>query len=1039
MDAADVFRQGLGAMPPRQQPPFQYQQYPYHHQMPQMPIPMPMPPHMRPQPQQRPPPRLQPANPNEPVDETAAGRIAHTLTACCRCRQRKTRCDPTLPRCLPCERSGSVCEYFDASKGRKINRYYVIRLQDKVRALEAELNQFTDEDSEYPRDSEDVVSRGGLVRLNESDDTPRYLGPSSGIAMSRLVMERAKAYTDKQRISDLIPEVRARRQARMQSIVLTNAPLRRKSYPMMSAHPAQSLPTRPVADKLVDMFRQKGQLFWPTLHETLFQQDLEDVYNGDNMDAHKNFMVRMVFAISLQMMNSQYAGLADSYYLAAMQEFEEVIRAKDLRTLQCLLLLAQYSFLTPTRTAVYFTTGLAVRICQQEGLLDEKTVINGFSNGDMDPRTLDLRRRLGWGVAAMELGLSVTMGRPSGIAKLGNLMNVKFFETVSDECITEKGIMPGPVDEKKVLAIHFYKMHLIEAEIIRMMYEKQRKEITEDSHPWFGEINQKIDEWLNSSPEEPSWSKAWFTGKMHLMRIFLYRPSPQIPSPSPKAVSLCHESAMFLVKLAREQMEQAAVDVTWVFMLSLYTAINITLWTVTYAEIRQNHAREEVDENINVALDILDQCTERWPGTQSASQMYSVLTKAIMSSYDSKDNISTAFTPPSLTDVSSPPQTDNSKQSGPPGGPPPQQAPPQGQQRQQQQQQQQQPPQFSHGSNPFGNMDAPQFSYVFGGGAPEPMPPSFAFNESFRPQPTFRSNSIFHNPSTENGRRNSFFPPDSADDMAPCTLPPQMPPSGPILLNHGMHVNLPLNMPNEAMTPMRNLASTPAMPQESPSTVRSTPVQAPAQLTVTMATPPQAAPSDHVQTPQSMDIGPHSGPLPNRGPGPQFNVNQQGPPPPSVAQRPLPPAPNPGAGPEWFETPSPVFSPPFNHNYIPVSATSAPAPQFFPGHAGITSAPMLLDGFPPSAPPPGDEGLFTNLNFPIGLNHMGVDLAGGHSQVAFALERHGSLNQEQQMELMDVLEHEGMNEIDAFLRMANTGVGPGGAGINGGMKWETTM
>ena len=45
--------------------------------------------------------------------EAGGSRVAHTLTACCRCRNRKTRCDPALPRCGPCERNNALCEYFD--------------------------------------------------------------------------------------------------------------------------------------------------------------------------------------------------------------------------------------------------------------------------------------------------------------------------------------------------------------------------------------------------------------------------------------------------------------------------------------------------------------------------------------------------------------------------------------------------------------------------------------------------------------------------------------------------------------------------------------------------------------------------------------------------------------------------------------------------------------------------------------------------------------------------------------------------------------
>jgi hypothetical protein len=165
-----------------------------------------------------------------------------------------------LPRCSPCERSGSVCEYLDTTKGRKINRYYVIKLQDKVRQLEAELAQYIEDEPDYSNNTEAMVRPGGMIRLNNNDDTPRYLGPSSGIAMSRLLMEEAKRLTESSRISELVPNLRGREQARMQSIQMGGTGARKKSsYPMVSELPAESLPTRHVTDKLVDAFIKKGK------------------------------------------------------------------------------------------------------------------------------------------------------------------------------------------------------------------------------------------------------------------------------------------------------------------------------------------------------------------------------------------------------------------------------------------------------------------------------------------------------------------------------------------------------------------------------------------------------------------------------------------------------------------------------------------------------------------------------------------------------------------------------------------------------------
>lgn len=73
--------------------------------------------------------------------------------------------------------------------------------------------------------------------------------------MTRLVMEEAKKYTDSRSIRELVPEVGQRRGPAQSSQASTD---RKKSYPMISAVPAQTLPSRLVTDKLVEIFNQKG-------------------------------------------------------------------------------------------------------------------------------------------------------------------------------------------------------------------------------------------------------------------------------------------------------------------------------------------------------------------------------------------------------------------------------------------------------------------------------------------------------------------------------------------------------------------------------------------------------------------------------------------------------------------------------------------------------------------------------------------------------------------------------------------------------------
>lgn len=242
----------------------------------------------------------------------------------------------------------------------------------------------------------------------------------------------------------------------------------------------------------------------PILHEKAFEADVNAVFAGDT-DPYKHFVVNMVVAISLQKMN-KYAGLPDSYYLNAMRRFEDVIRPQDIKTLQCLVLIGQYSLMTPTRTATYYVTGLATRICQQMGLGDERTIAVGIS----DPQALDMRRRVSWIVTTQEFGLAHTMGRPNGFAKADDAMNVKFFEAVVDENITPEGIRSGKPCERKMVAIHFCKMRLLQAEIRRVLYEKKRPEPAHEAHPWFVQMEQRLKDWLDACPEQPAWCKPWY-------------------------------------------------------------------------------------------------------------------------------------------------------------------------------------------------------------------------------------------------------------------------------------------------------------------------------------------------------------------------------------------------------------------------------------------------------------------------------------------------------------------------------------------------
>lgn len=240
----------------------------------------------------------------------------------------------------------------------------------------------------------------------------------------------------------------------------------------------------------------------PTLHEPTFRQEVEDVFNGSK-DPCKNFQLRMVIAISMQKMSPDFAGLADGYYLAALPFLEASLQRMDLRSLQCLIMIAQYSLLTPTRTAAYWVVGIAVRLSQELGLMTESTVVRSPSGAPLNPLEIDMRRRLFWIVLSMEYGLSHSLGRPSSFSVHHDFIDVKFFEMVDDKYITAEGIIPGGVPIlPKCIAIHFFKMRLLQSEIRRTLYLNKRETPLDDQDPWFSQMLCKLDYWVASCPKK---------------------------------------------------------------------------------------------------------------------------------------------------------------------------------------------------------------------------------------------------------------------------------------------------------------------------------------------------------------------------------------------------------------------------------------------------------------------------------------------------------------------------------------------------------
>jgi Fungal specific transcription factor domain len=435
----------------------------------------------------------------------------------------------------------------------------VLELEKQLEALECD-------DFDEP-DVEDVVRGGAVVKIQEHDES-KFLGPSSGIAITRLVMQLAKRFTQSGSITDIVDENKA---AEIKNTFAQEEDKPdSKIYPHISDIPAIHLPERQVTDTLVDFFNLRVMTMYPFLHEQTLWQDVTDVFNG-SQDPFQNFEVRMVIANALQRARPEWAGLADSFYLAALNYFEAAVRPMNVRTVQCFLLIGAYSLLTPTRTAVYYVVGLATRLVQALGLSEEKTIGQGANGQPANPLEIDMRRRLFWSVLSMEYGLAHSMGRASCFATQIEHFDVGWFEIKDDRYITNDGIDPhAPRSLKKWIVVHFFKMRLLQLEIRRKLYQRKRPEPKDENDPWFIDMERRLMEWRDVTPDteagkglDKAWcvaSGSWSALTSQVRRALPHHGGDALPAIAAVPEAVARGGAALLGRVPRQHLHAREAD-----------------------------------------------------------------------------------------------------------------------------------------------------------------------------------------------------------------------------------------------------------------------------------------------------------------------------------------------------------------------------------------------------------------------------------------------------------------------------------------------
>lgn len=242
----------------------------------------------------------------------------------------------------------------------------------------------------------------GLVPL--SVGVNKYVGPSSGFALTRLVFSRA------QRDTGMAINSSAATARESDSTMMSRT--------MLAIQPG-SLPTSiQQATQLSRTYFEHVHIQYPFLHEPSFFDLLRLTYESpESIPKSARFQVIMVLAISASILAKRltisFSG--ESLCALAMRDLESIDVQSSLEGLQCLLLLYVFALYSPyLAISPWYLSYQFLATVLDLGL--QRDLAPSAATTEFDR---EMRRRVFWVVYTIDRTLATTLGRPIGLRDEG--------------------------------------------------------------------------------------------------------------------------------------------------------------------------------------------------------------------------------------------------------------------------------------------------------------------------------------------------------------------------------------------------------------------------------------------------------------------------------------------------------------------------------------------------------------------------------------------------------------------------------------------
>lgn len=242
----------------------------------------------------------------------------------------------------------------------------------------------------------DIAHEIGMIPL--SAGVNKYVGPSSGFSIAKLVLARAD------HAREYAPATTGRDEETAES----------RCRSMFAIGPSPLPASRHKAAQLSLIYFQQVHPRYPFLHQQTHFRLLQEVYDGcGGMPTAARFQVTMVLAISATILSRRlripFSG--EGLCAAAMEHADQVDFQSSVAGVQCLLLIAMFALHSPfLGVNPWYLNYQCLAAVLDLGLQQDLSIAR-----PADPFEREMRTRVFWVVFSIDRIIATTLGRPVGL------------------------------------------------------------------------------------------------------------------------------------------------------------------------------------------------------------------------------------------------------------------------------------------------------------------------------------------------------------------------------------------------------------------------------------------------------------------------------------------------------------------------------------------------------------------------------------------------------------------------------------------------